>query len=251
VGIVRAVLGDDVVGVYLYGSALHGGLQATSDLDLFAIIRRPMTPDERRALIGQLLPISGSRATAGPARSIELTIVVQSDVRPWRYPPRLDLQYGDWWRPEFERGDFEPWTTPDPDLAIVITTVLLASQPVYGPPAAEVLDPVPRDDLERAMLDGIPGVLLELEKDTRNMILTLSRMWMTMATGEIRPKDAAAGWVLERLPAEHRLVLERARAMYLGEAPEQWDDLLPRIRPHTDFVVGAIRDVAARRPAQP
>jgi aminoglycoside adenylyltransferase-like protein len=172
-------------------------------------------------------------------------------VRPWRYPPRLDLQYGDWWRSEFERGDGAPWTTPDPDLAILITTVLLASQPVFGPPATDVLDPVPRADLEHAMLDGIPGVLLELDKDTRNMILTLARMWTTMATGEIKPKDAAADWVLRRLPEEHRAVLEHARAMYLGEEPDVWDELMPRVRPHADVVVGAIRDTAARRLALP
>src|SRR6266540_352922 len=32
----------------------------------------------------------------GPARPVELTIVVQSEVRPRRYPPRRELWYGEW-----------------------------------------------------------------------------------------------------------------------------------------------------------
>ena len=79
-----------------------------------------------RELIDGFLAISGSRATAiaGPARSLEVTIAVRSDIVPWRYPPRLDFQYGDWFRPEYARGELAPWESPHPDLAIVLTTVL-------------------------------------------------------------------------------------------------------------------------------
>ena len=241
VGLVRGILGDDAIGGYLYGSAVHGGLKPSSDLDIFVVIRRPTTRVEQRALIDGLLPISGSHASAGPARSIELTMAVESEVRPWRYPAQLDLQYGDWLRREFERGDLPPWPTPSPDLAVLITIVRLGARTLFGPPPADVLDPVPRADLDRAMLDGIPDLLADLEPDTRNVILTLARIWMTVATGEIRSKDAAADWSLERLPAGHRAVLVRARAMYLGAEPEVWDGLMRSVRPHADYVVQQIR----------
>ena len=91
-------LGQSLLGTYLYGSAVEGGLRPDSDVDLFAVIERRLTVDERRRMIGALLPISG-RATRRPGwRPIELTIVVDQDVRPWRYPPRLELQYGEWLR---------------------------------------------------------------------------------------------------------------------------------------------------------
>ena len=76
------------------------------------------------------------------------------------------------------------------------------------------------------------------------MILTLARIWATMATGEILPKDAAAEWASVRLPTQHQAVLAHARAIYLGEAPERWDDLQPLVRPHTEFVVRQIRAYA-------
>jgi predicted nucleotidyltransferase len=246
VELVRGVLGGDVVAIYLYGSAVMGGLKTSSDLDVFVVSRQPTTQADKRGLIDGLLPISGSHATSGPARSIELTIVVEADIRPWRFPPALDFLYGDWLRSEFERGALPPGPRPNPDLAILITIVLLGGRPMFGPPAVEVFDPVPRADLDRALLDVIPGLLADLESDTRNVILTLARIWMTLATGEIRPKDAAADWVLERLPEEHRAVLAQARAIYVGEQPEGWGNLMPLVRPHVEYVVSEIQTL---RPA--
>jgi streptomycin 3"-adenylyltransferase len=101
---VREVLGQDAVGAYLHGSAVLGGLRPHSDIDVLVVSRRGTTSDEKRALIDRLLPISGRGDPSGRARPIELTIVVESEVRPWRYPPRLDFMYGDWLRPDSGPG---------------------------------------------------------------------------------------------------------------------------------------------------
>lgn len=239
--VVREVLGENVIGVYLHGSAVFGGLRPTSDIDVLGVTRRPTTRDERRALIRRLLPISGRGDPTGLSRSVELTIVVQGEVRPWRYPPKLDLQYGDWWRGEFERGDLEPWESPNPDLALLVEMALKANHPLFGPPPAEVLDAVPPADVRRALLDVIPGLLADLEGDERNVVLTFARIWATLATGLIWQKDAAADWALARLPPEHHAVLTHARAIYLGDAEEEWGDLLKQVRPYVNHVLGEIR----------
>ncbi len=75
------------------------------------------------------------------------------------------------------------------------------------------------------MTDELPALLDDLETDTRNVLLTLARIWMTSTTGEVRPKDVAAGWAAERLPVEHRPLVLRARSGYLGEVEDRWDDL--------------------------
>ena len=248
VALVRDVLRDDVIGIYLFGSAVSGALRPTSDIDLLAVTARPTTGAERRALIERLLRMSGPGAGDRGSRYLELTIVVQGDVRPWRYPPPLDFQYGDWWRAEFERGDLAPWRSPSPDLALLLEMVLEADRPLSGPPPSRVLDPVPAADLRRAMVDEIPALLSYLDGDERNVVLTFARIWSTLATGTIRSKDAAADWVLPLLPPEHRAVLERAREMYLRGEPNEWGDLLPRVRPHVEHVIRAIeRRVAEER----
>jgi streptomycin 3"-adenylyltransferase len=240
-------LGDALVGVWLYGSAVSGGLKPESDLDVLALARRRTTDDERRRMVDGLLAVSGRRARLGPARSIELSIVAEGDVRPWRYPPRLDLQYGDWLRDDFERGDRQPWRNPNPDLAVLLTSARHMSRPLLGPPASDAFDAVPQRDLVQAMTDELPTLLDDLDGDTRNVILTLARMWVTLATGEIRSKDAAADWALARLPDEARPALEHARAIYLGEQPEDWSGQEAGVAPLVDRLVAEIRRLAEPR----
>ena len=247
VNLVRDMFGQDAVGAYLHGSAVLGGLRADSDIAVLVVSKRPTTPEEKRVLIDRLLAISGRGDPSGTARPIELTVVVESDMRPWRYPPRFDFQYGDWLRSRFEREELTPWTAPNPDLAPIIAMVTSGNRVLFGPAPAEVFDAVPQEDVVRATPEGIPGLLEDLDSDTRNVVLTFARIWTTVATGVIRSKDAAADWALERLPEEHRPVLARARANYLGEEAERWDDLLPRIRPHVDWVLGNIERLSADR----
>ena len=243
----RRVLGDDILGAYLHGSAVSSGLRPRSDLDLFVVSGRPTTGRERRELIGGLMQLSGSRAVAGPARSLEVTIAVRSDVVPWRYPPGLDFQYGDWFRPDYERGDTAPWASPNPDLAVLVTTVLGASRVLLGTSPRAILGPVPAADLRQAMLDGIPRLLADLDDDTANVMLTLARIWITLATGRIEAKDVAAEWALARLPLERRDVLARARAVYVGESTDTWDDLRASRLPDAEAVVERIGRVSRRR----
>jgi streptomycin 3"-adenylyltransferase len=239
-GIVAEVMGDALLGACLHGSAVMGGLHPTSDVDVLAVVAGPTTDAERRAVVDRLLDVSGARARRGPARPVELTIVDAAEVRPWHYPPRGELLYGEWLRDAFERGEVPP-PQPMPDLAVLVTMARRGDHPLLGPPPAELLDPVPAADLRRSIVAGIPGLLADLEPDTRNVLLTLARAWLTLATGEIAPKDVAAAWALPRLAEAHRPVLARAREMYLsGVDDDGWGDLRPAARPCADAIVAEI-----------
>jgi streptomycin 3"-adenylyltransferase len=238
VAFVQGVLGDELLGLYLYGSAVHGGLKPTSDLDLMAVVSRSTTDDERRRLVEGLLQRDHE------PRYLELTVVVQSDVQPWRYPPVMDLQYGAWLRPELERGEIPP-PAPNPDLAPLLTMTLQHGKPFVGPPPADLLDPVPRDDLVRSGTDELERILAGLDDDTRNLLLTLTRIWSTAETGVMRPKDAAADWALPHLPPEHRPVFERARDGYRDGDYGTWDDV--DVRAAAEHVAAEIRRPRPRR----
>ncbi|NUB17310.1 DUF4111 domain-containing protein [Azospirillum brasilense] len=166
---------------------------------------------------------------------------------PWRHPGCRALQYGEWMRTEFERGGMPEWPCRDPDVAVLIETARRGALPLFGPPVDSVLDPVPRADLVRAMVDMVPILIPGIEEgdDRRNGLLTLARIWTTLTTGKILPKDQAADWALARLPEEHRRVLAHARAAYLGEEREDWNDLASGVRPHVDHVIARIRTLTA------
>lgn len=245
VRLVDDAVGPNALGIYLHGSAIHGGLKPASDVDVLVVTRRSLDDRERRRLIDRLLQISGPRVGA---RSVELTVVVQSEVRPWRYPPTGDFLYGDWLREEIEAGG-PPQPKPMPNLAIAIPVTLSGNHPLGGPPPAELLDPVPPADLVRGSVAGIPDLLDDLPGDTRNVVLTLARIWTTLATGEIKSKDAAADWVLAQLPPEHRPVLEHAKQLYLTRryTEESWsDELRAQVGAHVDAVLTEIDQLTIR-----
>lgn len=246
VRLIDDVLGTGTIGAYLHGSSVLGGLRPASDLDVLVVTRRPMAEPQRRALIEELLKISG---TAAGGRSIELTVVVQSEVRPWRFPPTRDFLYGDWLRDELASGG-GPGPQPTPDLALLISMALAGDHPLLGPPPARVLDPVPPADLVRGSVAGIPDLLSDLAEDTRNVVLTFARIWTTVATGEIRSKDAAADWALDHLPPEHRPALQHAKNLYLSSsyADETWSpELRATARPCVGEMLARINDRRADR----
>ena len=242
-GLIGEVLGPETVGAYAHGSAVLGGLRPASDLDVLTVTRRPMDERERAALLAGLLRISGlSRA----ARPVELTVVVHSEINPWRPSPTADFLYGEWLREEFTANG-PPRPGPLPDLALAVTSALAGDRALLGPPPSRVLDPVPHADLVRASVAGVPELLGELHEDTRNVLLTLARVWATLATGGILPKDAAADWALDRLPPEHRPVLAHARDLYRTSTydEETWPPALrARLRAHVDEVVARIERLA-------
>lgn len=249
VAITHDVLGDALVGAYLHGSAVLGGLRPSSDLDVLAVVARPTSDEERRAIVAQLLEISGLRAYRGPARPVELTVVRASELRPWHFPPIVDLLYGEWLRADFARG-VVPAPAPMPDLGPEIALTLQGDASLFGPAPAEVMDPVPPADLRRAIVAGVPSLLADLESDTRNVLLTFARIWFTLATGVIGSKDQAADWALKDLPAEHRGVLTRARELYLQGADDDWGPVMAAVVAHADVVVPEIERLSrSGRPA--
>ncbi|VEG91182.1 aminoglycoside adenylyltransferase domain-containing protein [Legionella spiritensis] len=240
--IIKHVLGTDLLGVYLYGSYLIGGLQKYSDIDLFVVTNRSTTIKEKIELTTLLLQISGIYMK-GIKPPIEMTIVEKAAVNPWHYPPLFDFQYGEWLRESFEMGNFEPWQNREmPDLALIITQILLRSHTLWGEKPEQLLVPVPYYDFIKAMLSDLDRLADDLEEDTRNVLLTFARIWSTLETNMIRSKPDAADWVIERLPSKYRLVMKRAKSICTGNEEEYWDDINESIKSCTDLMISRINE---------
>ncbi|MGI4851535.1 MAG: aminoglycoside adenylyltransferase family protein [Janthinobacterium lividum] len=240
--LIQEIFKQDLLAVYVYGSSILEGLQKYSDIDLFVVSNRATTHDEKVKLVTALLKISSLEIKEGK-RPIEMTIVQKSDINPWRYPPKFDFQYGECLREQFEQENIEPWQTKEmPDLALPITQILRASHTLTGAKPDQLLCQVPYKDFITAMKDGLPNLISDLDHDTRNVLLTLARIWSTVTTDTIRSKPAAAEWVIDRLPEKYRPVLKRAKAICIGEENEYWDDIQELIKPCADFILSKIND---------
>lgn len=220
--VVERHLASTMLAVHLYGSALNDGLKPYSDIDLLVTVAE--SPDEasRQALMLDLLNISAPPGQSKKFRALEVTVVSFNDIVPWRFPARRELQFGEWLRSDVLEGVIEP-AALDADLAILLTQARQHSIALAGPPATELLDPVPESDVFKALAGTLKlwSTPSDWAGDERNVLLTLARVWYSAASGKIVPKEVAADWVVERLPDEYQSVLFEAREAYLGHREDR------------------------------
>ena len=184
----------------LYGSAMTTGLRPdSSDIDLIVVSGRRLRPADRRRFVAGLLEISGrSHDVPGDRRPLEVTVLAIPEIRPWRFPPRFELQYGEWLRRDLVAGRDVGGPTINPDVAILFETARSAAETLAGEPIDGVLPDVPWPDVVAAMGHGVDDVLpgIRDNTDTTNGLLTLARIIATATTRKILSKAEAAGLVL-------------------------------------------------------
>nr|QDF94635.1 aminoglycoside adenyltransferase [Salmonella enterica subsp. enterica serovar Typhimurium] len=224
VNVIGRQLDLTLLSVHVYGSALDGGLNPYSDIDLLVTVAAPLNDAVRQALVVDIVEVSASPGQNKALRALEVTIVVHSDIVLWRYPARRELQFGEWQRKDILAGMFVPATT-DFDLAIVLTKAKQHSVVLAGSAAKDLFSSVPESDLFKALADTLKlwNSPPDWAGDERNVVLTLSRICYTAATGKIAPKDVDATWAMARLPAQHQPILLNAKRAHVG----QEEDYLP------------------------
>jgi RimJ/RimL family protein N-acetyltransferase len=207
-GQLRADLGRNIVGLYVYGSLTQGAFDPRrSDVDCVAVTRRPLSPlgvSRLRAGLRRL------RLRDPWMRRLQLTILIQRE---------LLQNTGDGWLYQFGRlirtgSDGNP---------IIWANVLESGHVVFGA-APRTFVPRITPALMRAALQREVGYLraeLITQRDSawrerpayrRYAVLTLCRILYTRATGRVGSKRSAATWAIRRLPAGHRPTVRRALA---------------------------------------
>ncbi|MGL5677702.1 MAG: aminoglycoside adenylyltransferase family protein [Cellulosilyticaceae bacterium] len=221
--VLERLLENQLIGIYLYGSSVLGGLHVNSDVDILALCKESLSEEIRGKLTKELMRISG-KVGCRSKRPLEVTLINEQAIIPWQFPPKYDYMYGEWLREELEAGVI-PQANEDPDVAILLWQARQYSYTLKGPQITEVTPLIPMEDVQRAIEGCLPHLVQGVKGDERNVLLTLARMWFTLETGEIMPKDKATEWVCEKLPQNLRPLLETARKAYLGEYRDQWSEL--------------------------
>ena len=88
ISIAESLFHNQILGIYLYGSATMGGLRPDSDIDILIIITQDMSGHIRDNLTKQLLTVSGS-AGCVEKRPLEITVISHNNIVPWNFPPKI------------------------------------------------------------------------------------------------------------------------------------------------------------------
>jgi hypothetical protein len=235
----NAILEDDLLGIYVHGSAVLGCFGPRSDIDLVAVSQRALRMRQGRRLVDALLEISAPYEPGGPTRPVELDLVLVTALHPWRYPTALDFHFSEEFRARFEAGEHEAWEGLESRaLAAHITVLRQAGVVVAGPAIESVFPEVPWPDYVHALTHDLDWCREHFAKLPRYGVLSIARIWATLTMQSPQSKASGAEWALPRLPAELRPVLEHGVGVYTGTAEERWSDL-----PVADYISAVAAEI--------
>lgn len=218
--LLRAHIGDDLVGIYLHGSLAMGCWNPSrSDIDLLVVAERSMPISTKWRVVQVLLRLS--RAPS----SIEASFLEARDLEPWSHPTPFDLHYSEDHRHRFEHelrsGGWKEWGRArdrDGDLAGRVTVTRRRGICLWGRPIDAVFPEVPPGDFVASILADLEWARGREDVPTDYRLLNLCRAWAYLRDGLVVSKDEGGGWALDVLPAGLRGPIAAALAVYRGEA---------------------------------
>ena len=128
----RAALGDNLVGVYLHGSAAMGCFNPQkSDLDLILVVEKEIPDAAKLEFMRYVVELNEE----APAKGIELSIVKKVYCDPFVYPTPFELHFScthlNWFR-EKPEDYVEKMKGTDKDLAAHFTIIRKYGIVLYG-----------------------------------------------------------------------------------------------------------------------
>jgi len=207
---VQSILGNQLVGMYLYGSLALGDFdQHKSDID-FVVVTAEELSDE---LLEALCAMHRRLATSGSkwANELEGSYIPQKALQ--RYDPSSARH------PHIDRGGGS-LSVEQHDSDWIIQRYSLREHGIVlaGPDPKTIIDPIQPDDLRQAVLDLLWWWELQLVDTSRvetssyqaYAVLSMCRLLYTMEYGTIVSKPEAARWAQRTLGEQWAALITRA-----------------------------------------
>jgi Aminoglycoside adenylyltransferase, C-terminal domain/Nucleotidyltransferase domain len=198
----RATLGDELVGAYLFGSAISGGFDpAVSDLDLAVVTESPVDaqPFERFAGIVERLQVR----EPDWAGRLDIVFVGRSTLADFRAGggPFIEISHEEGLELKRRADEWlETWYL-----------VREADWPILGPAPSALIPPISADEFLQEVVKGIPHFIDPARnKGTDGWLayrtLTLCRLLRSLESRALCSKIEGATWAMERYPDQAALI---------------------------------------------
>jgi len=211
----RSTLGADLVGIYLYGSAIAGGFDpVASDFDVAVVVNHSTDEVDLDVLGGIVERLAGREPTW--ADRLDIVFVGRPTLATFRDGgPLVSISHDE---PLQRYDDADTWLQ-------TWFLVRTADASVIGPPIREVIPEIRPDEfvaavttdadriVRRAMAEDVWDGLLAYT------LLTVARVACVRETGEIVPKDDAGRWLASHRPGD-AAVIETAILIRHGDEPD-------------------------------
>jgi Domain of unknown function (DUF4111) len=201
-------LGEDLVAVYLHGSAVLGGFRwDRSDLDTLALSRVALSDQQIRRVTDALGPL------AYPANGLEFSLMTAGEASEPEFPaPLFQLHMTTDGRAHVGAMVDGRARAGDSDLVLHLAVCRAHGFAIVGPPPRATLAAVPDEAISAAMRNEIGWARAHASPEY--LVLTSARAWLFAETRRLASKVEAGEWAAERY--SEPLVLEVAVARQHG-----------------------------------
>ena len=228
VGQSKDILKDNLVGVYLHGSLAMGCFNPKrSDIDLIIVVNEPLSAPIKREYLEMVVEHDAN----GPAKGIEMSIVLENVCKPFVYPTPFELHFSkghlDWYKEDPDEYIREMNGT-DKDLAAHFTIINKRGKCLYGPSIKEVFGEVPSSDYMDSIWYDVENAKKEITKYPMYLTLNLARVLAYKEEGLVLSKKEGGEWAIDKLPEEYHLLVQAALNEYLESVDVVYDKRLAK-----------------------
>ena len=222
------ILQDNLAGVYLHGSFVMGCFNPQkSDIDLIVVVNRPLSNSVKKEYMDMVVEFNAM----GPAKGIEMSIVLREVCKPFVYPTPYELH--------FSAGHLDSYIADpdsyicrmkgiDKDLAAHFTIINRRGKCLYGSPIKEVFSEVSSCDYMDSIMYDVEGAPEEIMENPMYLTLNLARVLAYKKEELVLSKKESGEWAINNLPLEYHPLIESALREYSESADVDYDEILAR-----------------------
>lgn len=245
----KEILGEELVGIYLHGSAVMGCFHAQkSDIDLMVVIKEEISDACKRKFMDMVVELNAH----APEKGIEVSIVRESVCRPFVYPTPFELHFSithlNWYRQDAD-DYIQKMKGTDKDLAAHFTIIYHRGRTLCGREIRDVFSAVEPACYLDSILSDIENAAEEIAEQPVYMILNLCRVLAYKRDQLILSKKEGGEWGLTNIPEQYRGLLVSAIDEYSTGDAMRYDR--EQAKKYAEYMLEQIKEENASKEKEP
>lgn len=232
---VCSIVGDRLVGIYLYGSLAMGCFQPeSSDIDLILVTEEKLGKEASKKIFEYL------KGTCSKDKRIEMSIIALYTVQNPRYPMLVDMHY-EYWGDVFENEE-------DNEILSNLYTTRKRGFCVWGTPINDVFSRIPEQFHLRSIIEDIQHTRRHLHRRPEHIGYDVAVYWVLgscrvlafIREEKVLSKLEGGKWGLANLPKNYHNLIKQAISCYVGKQKQEqiWNH--ERLEAFADYMTETI-----------
>lgn len=213
----KEILGENLVGIYLHGSAVMGCFNPQkSDLDFIIVVNHDMTDEEKIAYLMEVVKLNRE----APKKGLELSIVKKEVCNPFVYPTPFELHFSPFHLKsitENVQNYIETVTGTDKDLAAHFMIINHYGVVLYGSNIFDVFGEVPRNDYIDSIWSDVECAKEDILENPMYMTLNLCRVLAYVKDSLVVSKKEGGMWGIQTVLQKFQRLIQDALRCYETE----------------------------------